>query len=133
MEWQQTYTDVDSQPCASRNLVQSLEEWSLHFFTSDVRRPRAPSARAPAARAPSRRPRRPRRLSRRRPTARARRAAAAAAAAAQVTPEGDITVKQWVAFWADLHGNFTDRGFAWDAWMHNSMTYYTPEGRGRRG
>ena len=44
-----------------------------------------------------------------------------------VTPQGDVSVAQWVSFWSELHGNLSDVGFAWDAWMHHSMTYYVPE------
>ena len=45
----------------------------------------------------------------------------------EVTLEGAVTVAQWVSFWSDRHGNFSEAGFAWDAWMHHSMTYYVPE------
>ena len=44
-----------------------------------------------------------------------------------MTPQGDVSVAQWVSFWSELHGNLSDVGFAWDAWMHHSMTYYVPE------
>ena len=44
-----------------------------------------------------------------------------------VAPQGDITVAQWVAFWGDLHGNLSAPGFAWDAFMSHSMTFYAPE------
>ena len=44
-----------------------------------------------------------------------------------ITPQGDVTVAQWVAFWSELHANISDPGFAWDAWMSHAMTYYVPE------
>ena len=45
-----------------------------------------------------------------------------------VTPQGDVEVAQWVSFWTDdASRNFSDPGFAWDAWMSHAMTFYSPE------
>ena len=63
--------------CAQRELLNVLDNWGVHFFTSSV------------------------------------------------TPQGAVTTDDFIAFWTTLH-NFSDPTFAWDAWMAQSMTFYSP-------
>ena len=46
-----------------------------------------------------------------------------------VTPEGPTPVADWVAYWREVHGGFAGRSRdeQWDAFMWNSMTFYSPD------
>lgn len=43
-----------------------------------------------------------------------------------VTPEGEITVSEWVDMWSDLNSDF-DSSFEWHEFMHMATTFYTPD------
>ena len=48
-----------------------------------------------------------------------------------ITPEGPVgdRVVDWVDLWTGLHANLSDADFAWDEWMSQSLTFFTPEVR----
>ena len=45
----------------------------------------------------------------------------------RVTPDGPRGVAAWVEYWRELHAGFETAPVAWDAFMANSMTFYTPD------
>ena len=45
-----------------------------------------------------------------------------------VTPEGPVPIAAWVAYWRALHAGFNaSRADAWDGFMFNSQTFYSPD------
>ena len=46
-----------------------------------------------------------------------------------VTPAGPVPVASWARYWRALHGGFAgrSRADAWDQFMANSMTFYSPD------
>jgi len=42
-----------------------------------------------------------------------------------VTPQGDITVKDWAKNWVEEH-DFNQEGWEWNEWVPQSVTFYTP-------